>query len=108
MGGKTAWNKILALNFYRRLKARRSISRYPLSLLMGEEVHQQHQCSNFASLGKEDLVDLTAWLTSELWSSEFRIMVSQGGPAGFYNEIGVVTDYDDIEHCCVELIINSN
>ena len=60
------------------------------------------------TIDQVDLVDTRAWLTSELWSSEFRIMVSQGGPAGFYNEIGVITDYDDIEHCCVELIINSN
>ena len=60
------------------------------------------------TIDQVDLVDSRAWLTSELWSSELRIMVSEGGPAGFYNEIGVITDYDDIEPCCIELIINSN
>ena len=55
-----------------------------------------------------DQVDSRAWLTSELWSSDFKIMVKHGGPSGFYTENGVITYYDQIDPCCEELIINSN
>ena len=48
------------------------------------------------TIDQVDLVDSRAWLTSELWSSEFKIMVKQGGPAGFYTENGVITNCDHI------------
>ena len=53
------------------------------------------------TIDQVDLVDSRAWLTSELWSSEFKIMVKHGGPAGFYIENGVITNYDHIDPCCV-------
>ena len=40
------------------------------------------------TIDQVDLVDSRAWLTSELWSSEFIIMVKYSGPTGFYTEIG--------------------
>ena len=60
------------------------------------------------TIDQVDLVDSRAWLTSELWSSEFKIIVMHGGLAGFRTENGVITNYDHIDPCCVELIINSN
>ena len=58
--------------------------------------HRPGQPGRFESVG---------W-TSELWSSEFEIMVKHGGPAGFYTENGVITNYDHKDPCCFELIIN--
>ena len=40
------------------------------------------------TIDQVDLVDSRAWLTSELWSSDFKIMVKYSGPSGFYTEIG--------------------
>ena len=60
------------------------------------------------TIDQVDLVDSRAWLTSELWSSEFKIMVKHSGLAGFHTENGVITNYDHIDLCCVELIMNSN
>ena len=53
------------------------------------------------TIDQVDLVDSRVWLTSELWSSEFKIMVKHGGPAGFDIENGVITNYDHIDPCCV-------
>ena len=51
------------------------------------------------TINQVNLVDSRAWLTSELWSSEFKIMVKECGPTQFCTENGLVTDHDDMDPC---------
>ena len=49
------------------------------------------------TIDQADPIDLRAWLTSELWSSEFKIMVRHRGPAEICSENGVIKYYDEVQ-----------
>ena len=51
------------------------------------------------TIDQVDLVDSRAWLTSELWLSDFKIMVEECNAAQFCTEYEVITNYDDMDPC---------